>query len=326
MTRFPGHSTPRTHGAEPQVWGLSRLTRRSLRRSAAVVAGVCATWALPGPAVGATEIGQILPSGLPVSCGTIPTSWVQRAVGSGNPYVVPPAGGVITSWRSQLVTGGGGTASSVTMVLRVFSGGPNAPTLVPTAESTPQTVTASAAPSYPARVPVSGGELLGLRLGNSADPPACAVQTMDAADKAAFVQPPSQFTGQPESYGPGGKDRLSIAAVVEPDVDGDGFGDETQDGCTTSASRQDDCVDPTANLLKKPKRRTESHKAKFAFSSSEQGSRFECALDRFAFKSCHSPKGLRGLDAGKHVFSVLAIDANGNESKPVAFRWRVIEG
>src|SRR6476469_7360618 len=140
MTRFPGHSTPRTHGAEPQVWGLSRLTRRSLRRSASVVAGVCATWALPGPAVGATEIGQILPSGLPVSCGTIPTSWVQRAVGSGHPDVVPPTGGV-------------GTASSVTMVLRVFSGGPNAPTLVPTAESTPQTVTASAAPSYPARVP-----------------------------------------------------------------------------------------------------------------------------------------------------------------------------
>jgi hypothetical protein len=45
----------------------------------------------------------------------------------------------------------------------------------------------------------------------------------------------------------GGPDlRINMAAVVEPDVDGDGFGDETQDGCPTDASTQGPCPQPSA--------------------------------------------------------------------------------
>jgi hypothetical protein len=38
--------------------------------------------------------------------------------------------------------------------------------------------------------------------------------------------------------------RVPISATVEPDADGDGFGDETQDKCPTNASTQDPCPTP----------------------------------------------------------------------------------
>jgi hypothetical protein len=36
--------------------------------------------------------------------------------------------------------------------------------------------------------------------------------------------------------------RVNIAAVLEPDADHDGYGDETQDGCPTDATQQLPCV------------------------------------------------------------------------------------
>ena len=35
--------------------------------------------------------------------------------------------------------------------------------------------------------------------------------------------------------------RVAVSAIVEPDVDGDGFGDETQDKCPQSAAFQAEC-------------------------------------------------------------------------------------
>ncbi|MGH2958154.1 MAG: hypothetical protein ACRDKE_01000, partial [Solirubrobacterales bacterium] len=42
----------------------------------------------------------------------------------------------------------------------------------------------------------------------------------------------------------------AIAAVLEADADGDGFGDETQDSCPTHADLQVACPGPTVSLLK----------------------------------------------------------------------------
>ena len=38
--------------------------------------------------------------------------------------------------------------------------------------------------------------------------------------------------------------RLNVTASIEPDADGDGYGDETQDGCTTNSSAQGQCPTP----------------------------------------------------------------------------------
>jgi hypothetical protein len=39
---------------------------------------------------------------------------------------------------------------------------------------------------------------------------------------------------------------LNVSAVLEPDADGDGFGDETQDQCPTNATTQGPCPTPAA--------------------------------------------------------------------------------
>ena len=50
------------------------------------------------------------------------------------------------------------------------------------------------------------------------------------------------------------------------------------------------------------------------FTSDEQGSTFECKLDKGKYKPCESPKTYKTkkLDEGKHKFFVIATDAAGN--------------
>jgi hypothetical protein len=47
--------------------------------------------------------------------------------------------------------------------------------------------------------------------------------------------------------------RVPVVAVIEPDVDGDGFGDETQDGCPQSAATQAPCPAVTTTFTMKTK-------------------------------------------------------------------------
>lgn len=64
---------------------------------------------------------------------------------------------------------------------------------------------------------------------------------------------------------------------------------------------------PQTTISKGPKGKTHSTTAKFKFTSSPKGSRFECKLDRGKFKPCRSPKTYKGLKPGKHVFKVRAV-------------------
>ena len=49
--------------------------------------------------------------------------------------------------------------------------------------------------------------------------------------------------------------RVPVVAVIEPDIDGDGFGDETQDACPQSARTIAPCPPVTATFTMKPKRK-----------------------------------------------------------------------
>ncbi|HEX6659677.1 MAG TPA: hypothetical protein VF065_16415, partial [Ilumatobacter sp.] len=67
-------------------------------------------------------------------------------------------------------------------------------------------------------------------------------------------------------------------------------------------------------------------RARFAFRSSEPGSRFECKLDRGAWRACASSKTFR-VKRGKHVLKVRAIDASGNsDATSAVWRWIVRRG
>jgi hypothetical protein len=63
-----------------------------------------------------------------------------------------------------------------------------------------------------------------------------------------------------------------------------------------------------------------------SFSSTEQGSRFECRIDGGAFLACLSPMRYSGLAAGAHTFSARAIDLAGNVDPTPATRDFTIAG
>jgi len=62
---------------------------------------------------------------------------------------------------------------------------------------------------------------------------------------AVLLTPGDQLAGSTGSYSNVSQIRIDATASVEPDADGDGFGDETQDSCPTDPSLQSRC---TSNL------------------------------------------------------------------------------
>ena len=109
--------------------------------------------------------------------------------------------------------------------------------------------------------------------------------------------------------------------VLEPDADGDRYGDESQDGCIANGLRQDDCVAPVITFNKTPRTKTSSSKARFNFSANETAT-FECSLDKEGLKDCSGSERLKKLSERKHTFRVRATDSNGNLGS-ASFRWRV---
>jgi hypothetical protein len=98
-----------------------------------------------------------------------------------------------------------------------------------------------------ARVPVKKGQHLAVSITKSIaiiyNPDGCKYSYV-------FAPPLIEGAGQRGSTEPAC--RLTVAARIEPDADGDGFGDETQDQCPTQKSTQGPCdtTSPTVSGLK----------------------------------------------------------------------------
>lgn len=103
--------------------------------------------------------------------------------------------------------------------------------------------------SFGAQMPVTVGDFIGFDLGTGGGFPALS-STGGAPLRAATPSLPpdgSQSSGTLESP----SFQMLAQYRVEPDADGDGFGDETQDKCPTSAKTQAAC----AKKCKKKKRK-----------------------------------------------------------------------
>ncbi len=80
---------------------------------------------------------------------------------------------------------------------------------------------------------------------------------------------------------------------------------------------------PQTKISKHPRAKTALRVARFAFSSDQAGSTFQCKLDKAPFKSCRSPFKHK-MKRGRHVFQVRAVNfAGAVDSTPAAFRWKV---
>ncbi|MEO7198230.1 MAG: calcium-binding protein, partial [Solirubrobacterales bacterium] len=130
---------------------------------------------------------------------------------------------------------------SVAVTLRVFAGNTNVVT--PVGESATVTVTPVTPPPFKTRIPVAGGERLGYSF--QTDNSSNCVSTSTAAAGDVAVAAVSGPLGQAEPSGsPQTNTLMNVSATLEPDADRDGFGDETQDGCPSSAQTAGACATP----------------------------------------------------------------------------------
>lgn len=199
-----------------------RFRIRLLNSSLAVLTALAAVATTAGAA---TQIGQkcsVTSSGPPVM--------FQTAVTAGESYTVP-ASGILTSWGVNASTWGS------TSMLAATLGGPAGAQWTVIRTTPFQLTTANAVNEFPARMPVSAGQILGISAYNSN---ALMCGTSDPADTITNA---GTFTPAGGSFSPSTVNtfRVGVWAVVEPDVDGDGFGDDSQDKCPQSAAFQNAC-------------------------------------------------------------------------------------
>lgn len=206
----------------------------------------CATFGTAG-AGAATEIG----SGCdPDSSGGSAKLILQLGRVSPPAAVKTTGPGVVTSWRVQSAS----FLEPATMALKVLrqTGGD----FEVLAESAPGLVLGQPDNRFPTRIPVSAGVLFGVSSSKSI--PTCFGIGVPGDTLAAF-NPDIPVGGKAKPFESPDGILLSLAVVIEPDVDGDGYGDETQDQCPQSAATQGVCPPPppppaaTFKLKGKPK-------------------------------------------------------------------------
>jgi hypothetical protein len=304
-----------------------------------------------GPAVGATVVGQVAPTADDASsCGGA-TLVLSGSVAPGtSTYTVPPGGGILTSWSVQ---GGDGTS---TLELKVVRETAPMDYLIEAQDPTPRTVPAGQLATFDIGIPVEGGEELALWVPDGGHWCSWASTAENALEYRAGSYPePAPGENFPTGSEEGGL-RVNVSAVLEADADGDGFGDESQDGCPQVASTQGPCPDGDADgvadfeddcpaiagpaardgcvlqtiITGRPDNKTKKSKAKFKFVSDVPAATFECRLKGKGLDSavkqfgpCTSPRTYKDLDPGKYKFSVRAIDAAGADPTPAKDKFKV---
>ncbi len=226
--------------ASPSGASTIHLTlRRCLLAAVALVVSVAGGAA---PASAAVTIGSELtapPEGTNSCLGGSGVTCVIMQTGLPGRQVASPINGVVTRFRSR---GGAGQAR-----LRVVRPGPNGFIFV---SSTPYAASAggTGVSTVPVQMQVRAGDFIAVDGAPGAQAP---YRSLAGATAQYFEPSPPDGANASPSFSPNGLEYL-FNADVEADADGDGFGDETQDGCTSDPGTQGPCPSPeigrTANV------------------------------------------------------------------------------
>src|SRR3954469_6701266 len=195
-----------------------------------VLATVVAALGPAAAAHAATTVGSDLtktPAATP-PCGTACTAFTGDNT-SGAPSAVAPFDGVVVRWRVR-----SGSAATGLALRALRSAGTGSYTGVQSSD--PQSLAQAGTATFASRMAVKAGDILGLddRTGGAklaASATATAVYAF-SPPLGAFAHIPSKQVNR----------ELLVNADVERDVDGDGYGDETQDLCPGDASRHTTCL------------------------------------------------------------------------------------
>jgi hypothetical protein len=261
---------------------------------------------------GAVTLGQVATSGAQ-SCGPGPVTTAQYAEGGAPSYFTPSAG-IITSYSVQA------NASAGTVRLVLFGPSSTAGHRTVVGLSAQNAVVVNTLNTFATRIPVTAGLSIGLN--NSTSTMTCwGDGVVGDQTRTATIHDPSVTT----DYSPGSmvpNARVNISAVLEPDADGDGYGDVSQDLCPQSTLTQAACPAPDTEVTKRPKKHSTKRKVKIAFSS-VTGATYTCAVDDRAAKACSSPYKKR-FGYGKHVVLITATSPAGIvDATPARVKFRI---
>jgi hypothetical protein len=219
---------------------------RNRSRSAQVALAVFLLVLAAAPAtLAATIIGQTDAPATATLDTVAGPHFVAQIGTAGAPSYTAPAPGVITSWSAQL--GNGADAGSYELALHTLR--PFFASYIDTGQDR-EVVPLAAAQletllTFSARLPVQAGDTIGLWVfgAEGVSGPGVFVNPEAAdGDTVGRIDAPEPVLGDqftiPATFT---NSRLLISAVIEPDADNDGFGDETQDKCPASAATQGAC-------------------------------------------------------------------------------------
>jgi hypothetical protein len=302
-----------------------------------LLATLCGLLAVPSGAGAATIFGSNLLGEINwEACAGETETWsctysnpdlpeASRAAGG----AAAPSAGVLTSWRVKADDSGAGTLERK-LRLRVLRGNTGVGTGA--LESLPL---AAGIYSYATRLPVNAGDRLGLDFPDTAagEPVPVISATLGAA--LDYWNPLlGEGADTPPNFAEPSQELL-VQATLEPDADGDGWGDETQDGCPGQTGPTNGCPvqpgggsnkvvvcdlavagcplpAPAPNTrIRRVKIQAAKGKVTFRFTSTVQGAKFQCKLDKKRWKSCKSPRVYKNLKDGRHRFKVKAVGPTG---------------
>ena len=195
---------------------------------------IVATTGMNGVAAAATEVGEI-PTTIPGSICLDDAAFVQAGIAGPPSYTVPAGGGILTSWKHRA------SPNAATLQLKVFrlvSG----QTYKVVAASPIEALDPGQPKSFALNpgLKVAGGDLIGLYI-----PPgsviACDFFDANAANSILYGSGNTPTNSDQSFTGPVINYRMNVSALLEPDADGDGAGDETQDKCPTDATTTGAC-------------------------------------------------------------------------------------
>ena len=116
--------------------------------------------------------------------------------------------------------------------------------------------------------------------------------------------------------------RPNVSAVLEPDVDGDGHGDLSQDLCPQSKLTPAPCPAPDTKLTRTPRQTPGTLRIVIRFAS-VPGATYRCEVDGKNPKQCWAPFKKR-FKVGKHVIHITAISPYGIvETKPAKVKFTI---
>jgi hypothetical protein len=196
------------------------------------------------PAPAASEVGsRCLANG---SASDFTLLQIEQAPGSPLPLTAP-ASGVVTKWRVN-----SGLTSVLAENLRVFraTGGPNEFQAIADSRSEPIVPGENV---FDTRIPVRAGDRFGAYAASPSGALYCT--TADPADVMGAVHF-NAAVGTTQAYTPNANFQVALSAVVEPDADGDGYGDETQDQCPKGAAYQGKCPHVTLGVVAVARKRS----------------------------------------------------------------------